>query len=101
MYKYGYNHASACMDMCDFVRGPQTHDRVPILLLSLGPGGPFPPGSPKFYDTLHEFAITLPTLLCTFLDFDSGSRMKHLTIKLWKFGSKESICHKKLEILVM
>ena len=52
MYKYRYNRASACTDvMSGFNRGPQTHDGVPILLLSLGPGGPIPMGSPKFYDT--------------------------------------------------
>ena len=59
-------HAHACTDvMSGFVRGPQTHDGVPILLLSLGPGGPIPTGSPKFYDT-GVYIVFLPLITPTF-----------------------------------
>ena len=40
--KHMYMHAWTCVILSG----------VPILPLSLGPGGPFPTGSPKFYDTV-------------------------------------------------
>ena len=65
-----------------FCRGPQTHDRVPILLLSLGSGGPIPMGSPKFYDrpaTATEHRI----------DVRVEQERRHRTRKLGHWASGE------------
>ena len=105
MYKYGYNRASACACMHRrdewFVRGPQTHDGVPILLLSLGPGGPIPTGSPKFYDNgLRPLQVVFLFLVRDVSNASLSGRLKRYLLSL-KINISRYFVHAVYKLLKM